>query len=80
MVRLDAWGRYRGPFGPDPKKSRAAREAELQKLADNEDGRGIILSLWNEANGTPPGTITGIGTAIKGQMIPEILTHEYPNG
>jgi len=82
MIRLRGDGTYRGPGGPDPKKSRVEREQELLGMADSEEGRDIICCLWKEAKGIPPGTEPAgmIGTLVKQEMIPEILAHEYPNG
>jgi hypothetical protein len=82
VMQLTPNGRYRGPGGPDPKKSRAERETELLSMMHTQDGLEIILYLWKEAKGipagiTPPGMI---GTLVKQEMIPDLLAHEYPNG
>jgi len=82
MVQLTPDGKYRGPFGPNPRKTKADREKELLGLADQEEGLDIILCLWKEAKGipagsSPPGTI---GTFVRQEMIPDILAHEYPHG
>jgi hypothetical protein len=42
-------GRYRGPFGPDSKKTRAEREQGLFQLACMEDGAKIIAAMWKGA-------------------------------
>ena len=80
MVRLTADGKYRGPFGRDPKKSRAAREQELLRLANSQEGTEIILALWMEAKRIPFGTCPPVGTMVKQEMVPDILAFEYPNG
>lgn len=82
MIQLTPDGKYRGPFGPDRKKSRNEREQELHRLAGSDDGCDIIVCLWKEAKGIPlgidpPGTVD---TLVRQEMIPEILSHEYPNG
>ena len=82
MIRLTSDGKYRGPGGPDPKKSRVEREQELRALAQTADGLEIINYLWKEAKGvgagiSPPGAI---GASVQQEMIPDILAHEYPNG
>jgi hypothetical protein len=82
MIRLTPDGRYRGPGGPDPKKSRAERERELLQMMTTQDGAEVITYLWKEAKGIPagidpPGTI---GMGPRQEMIPDLLAHEYPNG
>ena len=82
VIRLTPDGKYRGPYGPDPKKSRAEREQELSMLAGSDEGCEIILYLWKEAKGIPAGQSPpgSIGTMVRQEMIPEVLAHEYPNG
>jgi len=80
MVELDLQGRYRGRFGPDPKKRKVEREAELHGLVASQEGTEIILYLWKEAKGIPAGTAPDRGTLVRAEMIPELLAHEYPNG
>ena len=38
-------GTYRGPFGPDPKKTRAERQQQLFQLAGMEGGAEIITAM-----------------------------------
>ncbi|MCI0639540.1 MAG: hypothetical protein L0Y72_10390 [Gemmataceae bacterium] len=76
-VLLNPQGRYRGP-GPDPKKNRVPREAELMGMMSSADGRDIILALFQEARGIPFGTCVQVGTLMRGEMIPCILDKEYP--
>jgi hypothetical protein len=80
MAHLDAYGHHRGRGGPDSKKSKAEREAELRGLAETGEGCDAILYLWKEARGISAGTAAPDGTLIRTQMIPELLAHEYPNG
>jgi hypothetical protein len=42
----------------------------------------IILYLWKEAKGIPAGVEPPgmAGTWVPQEMIPELLTYEYPNG
>jgi hypothetical protein len=82
MIPIPLDGKYRGPGGPDPKKSRAEREKELLDMANSRDGSGIIICLWKEAKGIPLGVDTAetISTLVRHEMIPEILAHEYQNG
>lgn len=82
MIEQTPHGKYRGPGGPDPKKTRTEREQELLRMAATHDGREIICSLWEEVKGIPPGVEPPgmVGTLVKHEMIPDILAHEYPNG
>ncbi len=79
MVRTTPQGTYRGPFGPDPTKTRQQRESELTGLMQTADGPDIILLLYKEAKGIPMGTLAPIGTHGS-EMVADILSHEYPNG
>jgi hypothetical protein len=81
MIQLTAAGRYRGPGGVDPKKTRAVRERELQRMAGTQDGAEIVFYLWLEAKGVPAGSEPegARGTLLKQEMIPEVLAHEYPS-
>jgi hypothetical protein len=61
------------------KKTRQEREEELHRVADH-GGRDQIVELYKEAIGLPPWGCPAPGTMLKGEMIPAILNHEYPNG
>ncbi len=61
-------------------KTRQQREQELQRLANTEAGCNVILDLWKQIQGIPPGTDAPIGTLVRQEMIPAILDHEYPKG
>ena len=80
MVSLRPDGTYRGPGGPDPKKTRGQRAQELDAMARTKNGREIILALWMEAKGMPFGTCPPVGTSVRQEMIPDVLAHEYPEG
>jgi hypothetical protein len=64
------------------KKNKVEREQELQRLASTDAGKSIIVDLYKQAKGIPPGTDPAgfLGTLIRTEMIPAILAHEYPNG
>jgi hypothetical protein len=70
---LNPWGRYRGPGGADPTKTREQREQELRELLNSKDGCEIVLALYREAQG---GQAVDIGTPMT-EMIPSILNKEY---
>lgn len=75
VIQLTIDGKYRGPGGRDPRKSRTERKQELLRLAKTEDGRDIILALWKEAKRIPPGMCPP-GTMIQLEMVPDILGFE----
>jgi hypothetical protein len=58
---------------------RIEREKELNRLANTLDGCEAIRQIWNKVKGIPPGSGV-IGTLVWQEMIPDILTHEFPNG
>ena len=60
-------------------KTRQQRELELERLAGTHEGCEVIRRTWEEAIGLPLGTSIP-GTLVRGEMIPGILKHEYPNG
>lgn len=78
-ISLPPDGKYRGPGGPDPKKTRPEREAELRAMIATDGGSDIIVALAHEAMGVPLGTSLPIGMLLS-QMIERILDHEYPPG
>jgi hypothetical protein len=62
------------------KKTKPEREQDLHRLADTHQGCDEITELYKVAIGLPPGACAGVGTLVRGEMIPAILQHEYPNG
>lgn len=51
-------GTYCGPGGPDPQKTQAQRTQELLAMLDSEDGRDIIVCLWEEVHYKSPSPAT----------------------
>lgn len=60
----------------DPKKTRAEREAELQRLWTKAGERAEVIDLFLQATGSPAGTIPNSAK----QVFKAILDKEYPRG
>ena len=60
----------------EPKKTRAEREAELQRLWKTPSGTEHVLELFRRATGLPEGTMPRAGTLI----FKTILDKEFPDG
>jgi hypothetical protein len=58
----------------ESKKSRAEREAELQRLWTQPGGRAEVIELFLQATGSPAGTIPNSAK----QVFKAILDKEYP--
>jgi hypothetical protein len=68
---------YRGPGCADPSKTRQEREADLRGFMENRAACGILMQLYHQAKGIPPGVMVPAGPAFT-SMIDTILDHEYP--
>ena len=75
-MRIRDGEEYRGPGGPDPRKSRAEREAELRAMTGTPAGRDVIGYFFLKYTGGLRGVVPPIGA----RMIETILAHEYPGG
>ncbi len=70
-------GPYRGPGGPDPKKTINERAAELHQMMQTSDGQDLIRHMGFQAMGIKLGQMGPIGSTL-GQCIDAILKKEYP--